>query len=419
MPRKHHYSCVLVFAFGCLLTAQTQRTLGTSRTTTPENTNDADTSVISNRGGPFGNQGSAAGIADFQRPVIVSGKVVLEDGTPPPDPVKIERVCSGQAVPEGLTDSKGRFTIELGSDRSAAMADASIPTDPDGNIGGGFMQDPFGGVGTTSGGLGRVNPLGCELRAELAGYTSDAIQLGRREAMSNPDVGTIVLRRIEDVQGTAISVTSLEAPKEAQKAYQKARKEVLKKEPKFEKAIEELEAAVALHPEFAAAWHFLGELRLNNNDLEKGQEAFEKALAADENFLKPYDPLMRIALGQRRWEDAERLSQTALKLNPIFPEAQYCLAVASYRQGKLDPAREAALALQSSTDADRFPESLQLLGMLFGKAGRFQEAALYFREYLHVRPDSPAADEIERYLVEWEALGVIQPPEDQPALKTQ
>jgi len=404
------YSPVLGVAFICLLPAQTQRIPGTSRTTTPE---DSDTSVLSSRG-PFSDQGPSSGIADFQRPVIISGKVLLEDGTPPPDPVKIERVCGGQAVPEGFTDNKGRFSIELGADPSAMMTDASIPMDADGNIGGGFMQDPFGGVGTTSGGLGRVNPLGCELRAELAGYESDSISLGRRQAMNHPDVGTIVLRRQQEVQGTAISVTSLEAPGKAKKAYEKARKEVLKKEPDFAKAMSQLEEAVALYPEFAAAWHFLGELRLNNNDVEKGQEAFEKALAADDSYLNPYDPLMRIALGQGRWEDAERLSQTALRLNPIFPEAQYCLAVASYKQGKLEPAREAALALQSTPKAQDFPESLQLLGTLFGKAGRFQEAARYFNEYLAARPDSPAADEIERYLVEWEALGVIQPPASFP-----
>ncbi len=66
-------------------------------------------------------------------------------------------------------------------------------------------------------------------------------------------------------------------------------------------------------------------------------------------------------------------------------------------------------------DADLFPESLQLLGMLFGKAGQFQQAALYFTKYLDARPDSPANDEIERYLVEWEALGVIQPLVKQPS----
>ena len=30
------------------------------------------------------------------RPVFLSGKVVMEDGTPPPDAVIIERVCGGE-----------------------------------------------------------------------------------------------------------------------------------------------------------------------------------------------------------------------------------------------------------------------------------------------------------------------------------
>ena len=154
---------------------------------------------------------------------------------------------------------------------------------------------------------------------------------------------------------------------------------------------------------------------LTEEELDESLAGMHVSIAADEKYINPYDPLMRIALGQRRWEDAERLSQTALRLNPIFPEAQYCLAVASYKQGKLDPAREAALALQSSAGADRFPESLQLLGTLLGKAGQFEKAAAYFREYLDVRPDSPSAEEIERFLVEWEALGVIQPPPDSTA----
>ena len=94
MPRKQLYSYILVVASVCSLAAQTQRTLGTSRTTTPDDAGGSDTSVMSNRGGPFNNQGSAPGVAGFQRPVIISGKVLLEDGSPPPDPVKIETECA-------------------------------------------------------------------------------------------------------------------------------------------------------------------------------------------------------------------------------------------------------------------------------------------------------------------------------------
>src|SRR5947208_1177177 len=43
------------------------------------------------------------------QPIFISGRVMLEDGTPPPDSVVMERVCNGQAHSEGYTDSKGYF----------------------------------------------------------------------------------------------------------------------------------------------------------------------------------------------------------------------------------------------------------------------------------------------------------------------
>src|SRR4051794_23498874 len=49
------------------------------------------------------------------QPIFVSGRVTLEDGTPPPDPVVIESVCNGSAHNEGYTDAKGYFSIELGA----------------------------------------------------------------------------------------------------------------------------------------------------------------------------------------------------------------------------------------------------------------------------------------------------------------
>src|SRR5205807_8570173 len=42
-----------------------------------------------------------------QRPLYISGKVVLDDGTPPPDPVVMQLVCSASPRSIGYTDSKG------------------------------------------------------------------------------------------------------------------------------------------------------------------------------------------------------------------------------------------------------------------------------------------------------------------------
>lgn len=62
---------------GPQLAGQTQSTLGTSRTTTPEDYDDPD--VYIGGAGPFGTSGASARFNNFQRPIIISGNVRLED----------------------------------------------------------------------------------------------------------------------------------------------------------------------------------------------------------------------------------------------------------------------------------------------------------------------------------------------------
>jgi len=51
---------------------------------------------------------------EMQRVFFFSGKVMMDDGTPPPETAVIERVCNGVPRPEAYTDSKGRFNFQLG-----------------------------------------------------------------------------------------------------------------------------------------------------------------------------------------------------------------------------------------------------------------------------------------------------------------
>src|ERR1700682_4073476 len=53
------------------------------------------------------------GFKNLQEAHYLTGKVVMEDGSPPPVLVVIEAVCSGIARQVGTTDSKGRFTFDL------------------------------------------------------------------------------------------------------------------------------------------------------------------------------------------------------------------------------------------------------------------------------------------------------------------
>lgn len=60
------------------------------------------------------------------RPVFLSGKVVMEDGTPPPEFVAIQLVCRATQRSVGYTDPKGGFAVDVNDRRNAAtFADAS------------------------------------------------------------------------------------------------------------------------------------------------------------------------------------------------------------------------------------------------------------------------------------------------------
>ena len=51
-----------------------------------------------------------------QQPIFISGRVLAEDGKPPSEPAKIERVCLGTPHGEGYTDANGYFSIQLFAD---------------------------------------------------------------------------------------------------------------------------------------------------------------------------------------------------------------------------------------------------------------------------------------------------------------
>ena len=99
------------------------------------------------RNDPFGRQNDPFGQQrrQQQRPVFLSGAVLLDDGNPPPESVTIRRICNGRNVPETYSDRKGRFSFQLGGDMSLAMSDASSSGVPGGR-GGAFGGQP-GGLG--------------------------------------------------------------------------------------------------------------------------------------------------------------------------------------------------------------------------------------------------------------------------------
>lgn len=332
-----------------------------------------------------------------QRTFFFSGKVMLDDGTPPPDQVVIERVCNGVARPEAYTDSKGRFQFQMGQN-TAMMADASVATgDPFGNSGIGGMGGPMG----RGQGINERDLMGCELRASLAGFRSDVVSLAGRRSLDNPDVGTIILHRLAKVDGFTFSGTTAFAPKDAKKAYDKGRNAMKKK--KWADAEKELTKAVTTYPKFAAAWFELGLVYHQQSKLDEARRAYNESINADGKFVNPYAPLARLAAGEKKWEEAADYSGKLIRLNPFFSaDAYFISAVANLNLNRLDQAEEHSREAAKMDAQHRNPRINHLLAIILAQKQDYAGAAASFRDFLKFAPDAPEAEQIKQQLAEVE-----------------
>lgn len=338
-------------------------------------------------------------LPEMQRPIFLSGKVVLDDGTPPPEPVTIERVCGGSIRPEGYTDSKGRFSFELGRN-SALMPDASIGNDPTDPFGSQFPGSARRG-NTGMGGVGNSNVErmlnGCELRASLPGFRSEAVTLAGRRVLDNPEVGTIILRRLANVEGFTFSATSGLAPKDARKAFEKSRN--LLKKNKIDEAQQELEKATGLYAKYAVAWYDLGRIYESKNQPDDARKAFESSIVADSRYVNPYLNLSGMYIRDKNWEKTVEMSARAIKLNPFeFPQMHFYNAVANLNMSKMDDAEKAAREAKKLDAKGRIPKVDHLLGIILAEKKDFAGAAESLRAYLKADPAATDADQIRKQL---------------------
>jgi len=321
---------------------------------------------------------------DAPRSMLMSGKVVLDDGSSPADSARIERVCSGRPHPEGYTDSKGRFQFTLGQEQDV-MADASETA--------GHSINPS----APNSGIRESQLSGCELRAVLAGFKSDTVSLANHRYLDNPDVGTIVLHRLANVEGLTTSATSALAPKDARKAYEKGLEAEKKNKP--DDAQKDFEKAVDTYPKYATAWFELGKMHEQHQQLDQAREAYNKALAADSKYINPYERLYLFALDEHKWDEAATLTDRVMHLNPYdFPMAFYYNSIANLELTKLDLAERSAREAVKLDTQKQNPRANYILGIILAQKQNLPAAAECLRAYLKDRPDSKEADAVRKQL---------------------
>jgi tetratricopeptide (TPR) repeat protein len=331
------------------------------------------------------------------RPIFISGKVALSDGTAPPDPVNIERVCNGTTRVEARTDRKGRFSFQLGGGQE--FQDAS--SDGQDGLGG----RGFGGSrGPSRGGSSNLrdnNLFNCELRATLPGYRSDPVSLANIHYMDNPDLGTMILHPIAHVDGLTVSATTALAPKDARKAYEKGLQAAAKKNP--DEAQKDFETAVATYPKYAAAWFALGQIDEQRDHTEEARKAYDQSITADSKFVPPYERLSFIALSESKWQELADMTNRMLQLNPYdYPSAYYLSGVANLQLQHLDVAEKNAREAIRLDPLKKNARAYYVLGLILAQERQFTASADSLRTFLDADPQAKDAELVRKQLTQVE-----------------
>ena len=321
--------------------------------------------------------------------MYLAGKVVVSDGSELPPNVVIEKVCGSRRTALGYTDHKGNFNVKVSGSSLASLMDVTDDSRSIGNSPSNAREQ------------GGVNLMGCTVDAAYAGYRSDSINVGSQRVLDNPDIGTIVLRRVGAGSGTMVSATMLDAPKSALKAYEHALDAIHKGD--SETARRQLQKAVSLHPTFANAWYELGHLEMSG-DNAAAQTALEKAIAADAKYIPPYTDLAILAFRRKDWKESVAIAERGLRLDSSgSPLLYYYGASAEFNAGHLDQAEKMVRDAIKYDPAHTIPKAPQLLSYILGRRGDFAGAAEQMRAYLANVTDPEAFERGQKELIQMQA----------------
>jgi tetratricopeptide (TPR) repeat protein len=323
--------------------------------------------------------------------IFLAGKVLMEDGTAPPARAVLERVCGATRYPEGYTDEKGAFSFRLGQN-AGTIPDASVAHQAAG------ARTAINTLGDT------YTPVlsGCELRAVLAGYQSEPYNLSLVRGGDNVNVGTLILHPLAKAEGATVSATSLAAPKDAKKAFDKGSEAAKAK--KWQDARKEFQKAVDAYPQYADAWFELGKTYEADGKEQEARKAYAQASAIDPKLLGPYQQLTALAIRKNDWKEVAANTAKVIELSPgEFPSAYFYNSMANYNLNDLDAAEKSARAGLKVDRQRTTPKLERMLGVVLANKQDYAGAAQALRSYLEHAPLAGDAAIVKKQLAQLEA----------------
>jgi Tfp pilus assembly protein PilF len=228
--------------------------------------------------------------------------------------------------------------------------------------------------------------------ADPSGVVRATIPYTSGEAAANPN-------------GGVVSVHQLSIPANASAKYTDARKRLAAHDP--EGAVRILEEAVAVAPEYSAAWNALGVIAFQTGDEDRAESHFRRALAADPGAFEPLVNLGGVLLKKatlKKQAPAEALpfNQRAVHDRPEDALANAQLGMNYFKLDQFDQAEQYLLAAKR-LDPAQFYQPQLFLADIYTRRGNRRAAIQELEDLLAIRPDGPLSGSIRHNLAQLSA----------------
>jgi tetratricopeptide (TPR) repeat protein len=149
-------------------------------------------------------------------------------------------------------------------------------------------------------------------------------------------------------------------------------------------AIDHLQRALVLYPNFLEAQLKLGAVYMDLQQWDKAEQALKRAIEINSKTVNAYLALGEVYSRQKRYSEAEEALREGLMVEDRSWQGHYALARLYYAKGDLGKAaRQVGLAIQLNNS---FPDAHLLAANIHLKVNNRQDALEQFQEYLRLAP---------------------------------
>jgi tetratricopeptide (TPR) repeat protein len=206
----------------------------------------------------------------------------------------------------------------------------------------------------------------------------------------------VTVKRLEEsgpapvsAHANMVSATDLNVPSKARKELDKANEAMAMQN--WKKAMEHLNQAIALAPQFVTAYNNLGVLYAKMNDIPHEEVALQKAVSLDEHFAPALLNYGKLCVQQKNFPQAEDLLRKAATVDPNNAQGLMLLAEAEYMNRHFDTAIVSARQAHS-LGQDHPPFVHYIAARSYQQQNQQAEALAQLRLFLQEEPKGPRAD---------------------------